>query len=103
MTKLIAALVLFLAFTTLDSPVAAGPLEDGLEAYDHKDYGTALRLLRPLASNGNALAQNSLGLMYGNGTGVAQDFGEALKWFRKAAEQGETSAQFNLGLMYDKG
>ena len=56
-------------------------------------YATALRLYRPLAEQGNADAQQALGLIYAKGDGVTQDNAEAVKWFRKAAEQGNGSAQ----------
>lgn len=45
----------------------AGPLEDAVTAYGHGDCATALRLLRPLANQGDAPAQNNLGAMYGRG------------------------------------
>ena len=63
----------------------------------------AARLFRPLAEQGDALAQFGLGLMYRDGKGVPQDTQEAVKWYRKAAEQGDAQAQFNLGLMYSNG
>ena len=105
------ALVLSLS---LAAPVAAGPLEDAaadyerrrsanaeaLAAYNRGDYATALRLWRPLAVQGDASAQISLGIMYDNGSGVPQDYGEAVKWYRKAADRGNAAAQFTLGLMY---
>ena len=50
-----------------------------------------------------AAAQNNLGVMYANGTGVPQDHVEAVKWYRMAAEQGDAEAQSNLGLMYVNG
>lgn len=53
-------------------------------AYDKGDYTTALRLMRPLADQGLAAAQNNLGWMYAHGRGVPQDEAEARKWFRKA-------------------
>lgn len=51
---------------------------------------TALRELRPLAEQGNAGAQNRLGIMYEKGQGVPQDHAAAVKWYRKAAAQGYT-------------
>lgn len=81
----------------------ADQFSDSLAAYDRGDYPTAVRLLRPLAEQGNAQAQNSLGAMYYNGKGVAQDFKEAAKWYRLAAVQGNASAQLNLGAMYYEG
>jgi hypothetical protein len=81
----------------------AGPLEDALAARQRSDYATEYRLLRPLAEEGNAAAQNGLGIMYENGHGVEQDHAEAVKWYRRAADQGDAAAQFNLGLMYENG
>src|SRR3954470_13266351 len=78
----------------------AAPMEDGQAAYDRGDYRTAQRLWQPLATEGNARAQNNLGVMYENGQGVAQNLNEALKWYRLAAEQGYAGAQNNLGLIY---
>ena len=95
-----AAIVLLLS---LASSVAAGPLEDAYAAYDRADYATALRLVRPLADQSVASAQNILGLMYRQGRGVLPNNTEALKWFRLAADQGVASAQFNLGIMYANG
>jgi hypothetical protein len=87
----------------LFSAALAGPLEDATAAYQRGDYVTALRLLRPLADQGNAAAQDALGVMYHEGQGVPQDYARALAWYRKAAEQGTAVAQFNLGAMYADG
>ena len=84
-------------------PAVAGPLEDADAAYDRGDYATALRLWRPLAEQGDAIAQFALGIVYANGQGVPQDYAAAVLWFRMAAKQGDDRAQFNLGTMYDKG
>ena len=75
----------------------------GVSAYDNGDYKAAIKLWKPLAEQGDALAQNILGLMYRKGQGVPEDDKEAVKWFRLAAEQGDAGAQYNLGLMYDNG
>jgi TPR repeat protein len=58
---------------------------------------------RKAAEQGNADAQNRLGLMYDEGRGVPQNDSEAVKWYRKAAEQGLGVAQNNLGWMYRNG
>jgi TPR repeat protein len=96
----VAALIFAVGFAGL---VAAGPLEDGRAAYEKGDYATAMRLLRPLAEQGDARAQFNLGIMYSEGQGVPQDYGTAVGWYRKAAEHGHASAQFNLGIMYAEG
>jgi len=83
--------------------IAAKGFDAAVRAYERGDYPTALRLLRPLASKGNADAQNNLGLMYAKGQGVQQDYTEAAKWYRMAADKGVPSAQNNLGAMYASG
>ncbi len=65
--------------------------------------GEAARWYRMAAEQGEADAQNNLGLMYELGEGVPQDNGEAARWYRKAAEQGDVNAQFNLAFMYFNG
>jgi hypothetical protein len=47
--------------------------------------------------------QNTLGVRYLDGDGVAADKTEAVKWFRKAAEQGLAEAQYNLALWSARG
>ena len=97
---------LFSAFAVglfLAGPVSAEnifDMFDGQTAYDAGDYSAAFDLLRPWAEDGEAYAQNYLGLMYDKGQGVIQDYAEAMKWYRLAAEQGDAYAQFNLGVTY---
>ncbi|MDB9867302.1 sel1 repeat family protein [Pseudomonadales bacterium] len=57
--------------------------------------------MKALAEQGDAKAQNNLGLMYANGNGTPQDYKEAVKWFRAAAEQGLLVSQITLALTYD--
>ncbi len=99
MNRILAATFLCLMLAT---PAWAG-LDEGMAAYRRADYATALREFRPLAGQGNGLAQYSIGLMYYNGQGVKQDYAEAVKWYRKAADQGDAGAQSNLGVMYHTG
>ena len=98
LARVFSPLMLLLTLTT--SPASAGPLEEGTNAYEQGDYSTALRLLLPLAENGQKEAQATIGFMYLTGRGVPQDNLEGSKWFRKAADQGHLLAQSNLGLMY---
>lgn len=94
------ALFFWLFFGAMAS---AGPLEDATVAYKQGDYATALSLLRPLAEQGNAAAQNYLGLLYDRGHGVPQDSGQAMTWYRKAAEGGSAEAQYSLGAAHEFG
>lgn len=76
---------------------------EGVDAYAKGNFAAALEKFRPLAEDGNALAQFNLGVMYRQGQGVAQDDKEAVAWWSKAAEQGHVEAQDNLGLRYARG
>ena len=77
--------------------------EDAIAAYVRGDHEMALRLFRPLAEQGFAIAQYNLGLIYADGRGPSQDDPQALIWFRKSAYQGYADAQLNLGEMYENG
>ena len=72
-------------------------------SYEKGDYETALREFRALAEQGNAEAQNNLGVMYRKGLVISKDYETAVKWYRLAAEQGNAVGQYNLGLMYKHG
>ena len=82
--------------------LAADSLEDAVAAYRRADYATALRLYRPLADQGLAVAQFNLGLMYDLGQGAPPNVPEAVKWYRLAADQGRADAQYQLGHLYYK-
>jgi uncharacterized protein len=85
-------------------PATASPLEDGQAAYyQHGDYATALRLLRPLAEKGDSQAEIVLGDMYDKGRGVPQDYVRAVAWLRKAADKGSSDAQIELGEIFSVG
>ena len=81
----------------------ADKLQDAAAAIQRKDYVTAVRLLEPLASAGDALAQLRLGTLYYHGHGVRESDALALQWFRRAADQGLAEAQFQLGNMHAYG
>jgi TPR repeat protein len=75
----------------------------GEKAYNERNYAEAVKWYRKAAEQGDAWAQNCLGVCYYFGRGVEQSYSEATKWYRKAAEQGDTNAQCNLGECYDCG
>ena len=72
----------------------------GKHYYDNQNYDKAIDYYKEAAEQGNAEAQNSLGIMYYNGEGVEKNYTEAVKWYRKAAEQGNADAHINLGNRY---
>jgi TPR repeat protein len=97
------ALVLAVLSSITIAPALAGPLEDGLAAYQAKDYAKAIALWRPLADSGLAAAQYRIGVMYAEGKGVATSDAEAALWFERAAVQGDAAAQYDLGASYAEG
>ena len=105
--RYLAAITLLILALAMVQPVAAQSFKPdynaGWEAFQQKDYTTALRHWRPLANRGHAKAQNKLGWMYRQGWGVTQDHKQAVRWYRLAANQGDALAQWNLGYIYRKG
>ena len=100
----LSAAVLLLAAGCVGIDEASGAdFGEGFGAYLRGDYAAALKEWRPLAEQGDAVAQFNLGLMYAKGEGVPEDAREAVRWYRKAAEQGNAIAQFWLGVMYAGG
>ena len=81
----------------LGPPAAfAGPWEDGMAAYNRGDYAPAIRVFRTLAEQGNAKAQNVLGVMFRKGEGVPKSPARAHMWFSFAAKRGEAGARAEL-------
>ncbi|CCQ72341.1 Conserved Sel1-like TRP-containg protein of unknown function [Magnetospira sp. QH-2] len=74
------------------------PISGGISAYYRSDFSKALTILRPLAEQGNPIAQYRLGVMYDRGEGVPENDQIAFKWFERAAVQGHRDALFNTGL-----
>jgi TPR repeat protein len=76
--------------------------QKGLDALEQGDYKTALKVLKPLAEQGDTDAQYKLGKMYLHGDGGApRDYEKSVKWFRLAVEQGHVIAAYDLGIMFE--
>jgi len=63
----------------------------------------AFPLFEPLAQEGYAPAQFSLGNCYRLGHGTKENVKKAIEWYIKAGEQGHVKAQSELGLIYAYG
>ena len=87
----------------LSSALVQAGFDEGLVAANKGDHQTAFKEWKPLAEQGDAVAQFNLGIMYYNGQGVAQNYTQAIFWYKKAAEKGFAVAQSNLGFMYAMG
>jgi tetratricopeptide (TPR) repeat protein len=79
-----------------DAEAPSDPNDEQHPCYEGLDYESC----HPLALEGDAEAQLTLGVMYATGKGVSVDDEEAVQWLRKAAEQGHRSAEYNLGEFY---
>jgi len=77
--------------------------DEGMAAYQRGDFATSLGQWQPLANQGDAGAQYSLGRLYAKGEGVPHDYVEAATWYRLAADQGHGAAQFDLADLYKYG
>ena len=71
------AKALIVVLLSLISPCSFAEVDRGVDAYEQNKHSVALRYWIPLAREGNALAQNNLGVMYQRGLGVAQNFQKA--------------------------
>lgn len=92
--------VILVVLCLVVSPVRAAEFERGMAAMGRGDFATAMAEWAPLAEAGHPRAQNGLGILFGNGFGVARDYSRALAWFRRAAVQGLPDAQNNMGRHY---
>ena len=95
------AIVLF-ALTTYGPAAQADSLKEATTAFAKKQYAAAVKLFRPLAEKGNAIAQYKIAVMHRMGLGVPKSEKEARKWSRLAAKQGNAEAQTLLGSLYYK-
>lgn len=66
-------------------------MNDATAAYKRGDYAMALRLFKPQAERGNALAQGMLGIMYDEGVGLPQNVVRAHLWLTLAEDRGVES------------
>jgi len=57
--------------------------------------------LRSKADQGDAMAQNALGVLYDKGKGITKNYAMARVWYEKAATQGYALAQYKLGGLYE--
>lgn len=83
----------------------ADPLNEALSAYAQGEYTRAMGLFRPLALNGNALAQYHLANLYALGHGQLDEDADrmAARWYFESGQQGNVDAQYALGLLFLSG
>jgi TPR repeat protein len=67
-------------------------MQEAHKAYAAEDYEKVFQLVFPLAANGNADAQYTLGYLYFHGLGTEKSEAQAMNWIQRAAAQGHTKA-----------
>ena len=80
--------VLACAALLWSADLRAETFEEGLRAFRAGQPERALSIWQPLANDGHAAAQYSLGKLFEQGEGPSrQDFGKAVQWFEAAAKR----------------
>src|SRR5262249_25982109 len=82
-------LVLLIVCFTISACAAVEPTVD-TSTNQRAESEAIANELRASAEGGDAAAQNKLGLLYYEGTGVPQNYLQANHWFEEAAKQGHT-------------
>ena len=93
-------LLLMLIYMLSTTTMAYAGYDEAVAAFSNGDFLRAFNEFKYLANQGDARAQNRVGVMNDIGQGIPQNYSEALKWYRMAAEQGVADAQYNFGMMY---
>ena len=84
-------------------PAPASTYDNGLLAYQNRDYDRALEIWKPLAESGNIKALRSVGLMLEKGEGTPQDYIEAARYYQLAIDRNDYRARAYLGELYENG
>lgn len=101
--RLLSLFVGILFALTYISTLQAGPLDQGVSAFNAGDYNKALKYWQPLAKNNHPDALYNIGLLYMKGHGVEQNYIQAKEYFKQAAFYGSADAAYNLGVLYKRG
>lgn len=85
------------------SEAAKKAFNEGLAAFNTKDFSTAAARYKSACDGGNASACANLGHLYQTGQGVAKDNAEASRYYKSACDEGVAGACTNLGGLYQYG
>jgi uncharacterized protein len=99
MKKLIQSFIVFGLVAMMGGVASGDALQDGLDAYNKRDFKKALMILEPLAWQGKTEAQFILGQIYHKKNHWKQSF----MWHLVAAKKGHAISQRYLGFTYHDG
>ena len=71
---------LILSLLCIASLSFATTFEDGVDAFESKDYKTALKVFEELGLKGDIESQYNVGIIYSNGYGIKEDKKKALEF-----------------------
>ena len=78
-------------------------LESGIAAFETKNFAHAIKLLSPIASEGNVEAMYRMAIMLQNGLGCQASTEKAFTYMESAAIKGYPLAQHAYGFMFFEG
>ncbi|PPB68315.1 tetratricopeptide repeat protein [Campylobacter hyointestinalis] len=88
---------------TLAIAAMAGDVEDGLKAYENRDYFKAKKYFQKACDGGDAFGCGPLGDLYKLGQGVKQDYFKAKEYYQKSCDGGNAGGCGALGVLYELG
>ena len=88
---------------TLSDAEKAKQYKNARMAFLFGQYKLAYKIWLPLAEDGYADAQATIGWMYHADKGVQKNLNRAYYWYQKAAVQGHLIAQNNIGVFHEQG
>jgi len=98
MSRFARTLLFALGIAAASASAAQHEFQQGMQAYERGDFVQAQRLFLEAARQGDAHAQEMLGLMYAFGTeiyrGVPRDLFAAAQWLDRAAANGRPGARY---------
>ena len=78
-------------------------LESGIAAFETKNFAHAIKLLSPIADEGNVEAMYRMAIMLQNGLGCQTSTEKAFSYMKDAAHKGYPLAQHAYGFMFFEG
>jgi len=97
------AALLLLGFVNPESIQADAASKCQMLSWEGAEGADVFAICKKAAEQGDAYAQNVIGISYVDGRGVQSDPIQAVAWFRKAAAQDFALAQTNMGFVYATG
>lgn len=96
--------LLTLAFLFACAGVAvAADMEKCEKEFSAKNFKKAFKICKPLADQGVVEAENFVGIMYEQGSGVEQDMKKAAEYYKKGDDKDHALAELNLAILYRTG